>query len=279
MNSFDATAINPVSGTPGVVTFAGVNGTPERAFATDWNNVGPRVGFAYQLSESGRTVMRGGTGIFYGPTVSNTIGDTAALGFSTAASFVVSQATTQSAFLLRDGFPAYSRPALTSGLGAVAVGQKPNTAVSFFDPNQVAPTSYQSNLSLQHELGSGLVVEVGYIGNISHHLTANDFSLNQVPTELMGPGDTQRAASVPAVQQRHADQSVDRQVQLLRRIRARAEAVLGRVLAAGALHAVAVHGRCGIGQRVREAPAATWTPTIAISIGRQAPATFRTTSC
>ena len=35
MNSFDPLAINPVSGTPGVVTFAGVNGTPERAFATD----------------------------------------------------------------------------------------------------------------------------------------------------------------------------------------------------------------------------------------------------
>ncbi len=50
MNSFDPLAINPVSGTPGVVTFAGVNGTPERAFATDWNNFGPRVGFAYQLT-------------------------------------------------------------------------------------------------------------------------------------------------------------------------------------------------------------------------------------
>jgi hypothetical protein len=81
MNSFDPTAINPVSGTPGVVTFAGVNGTPERAFATDWNNIGPRLGFAYQVNRSGRTVLRGGTGIFYGPTVSNTIGDAAALAF------------------------------------------------------------------------------------------------------------------------------------------------------------------------------------------------------
>src|SRR5207248_6307570 len=65
MNSFDPAAINPVSGTPGVVTFAGVNGTPERAFAADLNNFGPRVGFAYQLSDSGRTVLRGGSGIFY----------------------------------------------------------------------------------------------------------------------------------------------------------------------------------------------------------------------
>src|SRR6185503_14150248 len=141
-----------VSGTPGVVTFAGRNGTPVRAFATDWNNFGPRVGFAYQLTQSGHTVLRGGTGIFYGPTVSNTIGDTAALGFSTAASFVVSPPTTQSAFLLRDGLPAYERPALTSAFGAVPVGQRPNTAVSFFDPHQIAPTSYQSNLDLQHEL-------------------------------------------------------------------------------------------------------------------------------
>lgn len=191
MSSFDPLAPNPISGTPGVVTFAGVNGTPQRAFATDLNNFGPRVGFAYQLTRSGHTVLRGGTGIFYGPTVSNTIGDTAALGFSTAASFVVSQATTQSAFRLRDGFPSYSRPELTPGFGAVPVGTKPNTAVSYFDPHQVAPTSYQANLNIQHELGSGVVVEAGYIGNVSRHLTANDFSLDQVAPDRMGAGDSQ----------------------------------------------------------------------------------------
>jgi len=197
MNSFDPLAINPVSGTPGVVTFAGRNGTPVRAFATDWNNFGPRVGFAYQLTQSGHTVLRGGTGIFYGPTVSNTIGDTAALGFSTSASFVVSQATTQSAFKLRDGFPAYARPELTAAFGAVPIGTRPNTAVSFFDPHQVAPTAYQVNIDLQHELSRGTVIEVGYIGNISRHLTANDFSLNQVPTALMGAGDTQALRPFP----------------------------------------------------------------------------------
>jgi hypothetical protein len=196
-NSFDARVINPISGTPGVVTFAGVDATPERAFRTDLNNVEPRFGFAYQVNELGRTVLRGGAGVFHGPTVSNSIGDVAALGFSTSASFVTAQATSQSVFLLRDGLPAYSRPALTPGFGAVPVGTRPNTSVAFFDPNQVAPISYQTNLSLQHEMGMGALVEVGYMGNISRHLTSNDLSLNQVPAALMGPGDTQRLRPFP----------------------------------------------------------------------------------
>jgi hypothetical protein len=197
MNSFDPLAINPVSGTPGVVTFAGVNGVPERAFRTDINNFGPRLGFAYRLPGAHDTVIRGGAGIFFGPTVSNTIGDVAALGFSTSANYVVAQAELQSVFRLRDGFPTVSRPPLTAAFGAVASGQKPNTSVTYFNPGQVAPTSYQYNLNVQREVKAGLLVEAGYIGNISHHLTANDLSLNQVAPQLMGPGDAQSRRPFP----------------------------------------------------------------------------------
>jgi Carboxypeptidase regulatory-like domain/TonB dependent receptor len=197
MNSFDPSAINPVSGTPGVVTFAGVNGVPERAFATDTNNFGPRVGFAYRIPGKHDTVIRGGGGIFYGPTVSNTIGDVASLGFSTSASYVASSAESQSVLLLRDGFPAVSRPPLNAAFGAVAPGQTPNTAVSFFNPKQIAPISYQYNLNVQREVASGLLVEAGYLANISHHLTANDLSLDQVAPQLMGSGNAQARRPFP----------------------------------------------------------------------------------
>ena len=197
MNSFDPTAINPVSGTPGVVTFAGVGGTPMRAYATDKNNLGPRLGFAYRVPGSEKTVIRGGAGIFYGSTVSNTIGDTASLGFSTQSSLVVSQADFQSAILLRNGFPSVTRPALGPGFGAVALGQKPTTAISFFSPKQIAPISYQYNLSIQNELSRGLLAEVGYIGNVSHHLASNDFALNQVRPDQIGAGDAQSRRPFP----------------------------------------------------------------------------------
>jgi hypothetical protein len=59
----------------------------------------------------------------------------------------------------------------------------------------VAPLSYQYNLGVQREVASNLLVEVGYMANVSHHLTANDFSLNQV--RLMGPGDAQLLRPFP----------------------------------------------------------------------------------
>ena len=191
MNSFDPMAINPVSGTPGVVTFAGLNGTPERAFATDTNNFGPRLGFAYRVPGKSDTVIRGGAGISYATTISNSVGDTASLGFSTSASYTVAQAEFQSALRLGDGFPAFTRPPLTAAFGAVPVGQRVNTSVAFFNPAQVAPISYQYNLDIQREVIRDLLLEVGYIGNTSHHLTANDLSLNQAPPQLMGPGAAQ----------------------------------------------------------------------------------------
>lgn len=190
-NSFDPYAINPVSGTPGIVTFSGRNGVPRQAFNTDWNNFGPRAGFAYRLPFAQETVIRGGGGVFFGPTVSNTIGDTASTGFSTALSLVVAQADIQSAIRLRDGVPTIPRPPLDASFGAVARGQRPNTAVGFFERSRPTPVSYQYNLNLQRQVAREAIVEVGYMANIGHHLTANDLSLNQVPPSLLGAGDAQ----------------------------------------------------------------------------------------
>lgn len=196
-NSFDLTRLNPVSGTPGVVTFSGRNGTPRNAFRTDWNNFGPRVGFAYRLGLQKETVIRAGFGLFFGSTVSNTIGDSASLGFSTSASLVVPQSEFLTALELRNGFPAVSRPPLDDAYGAVALGQRPNLAVGFFKQDQVAPKSIQYNFNVQREVARETIVEIGYLANVSHRLTANDLTLNQVRPELMGAGDAQARRPFP----------------------------------------------------------------------------------
>lgn len=198
VNSFDSRAINPVSNTPGVVTFAGRNGVPRTAWDFDPNNFGPRAGLAWRFLD--KTVLRAGGGVIYGASVNSIVGTAASLGFSTNFSLTATQPGFNSALVLRDGFPALTRPTVEqvgNGFGAVPAGRAPNTAVTFFERSRPTPVSYQYNLSLQRELLSSLLLELGYIGNLSHHLTAPDLSINQVPPNLLGPGDAQSRRPFP----------------------------------------------------------------------------------
>ncbi|MDX1982238.1 MAG: TonB-dependent receptor, partial [Bryobacteraceae bacterium] len=198
MNAFDMTAINPVSGTPGVITFAGRNGVPRSAFNMDRNNIGPRLGFAWSVRP--RTVVRGGAGLIYGAAVNSIVGTAAALGFSTDSRLTTTQIGITPAMRLREGFPSTNRvpvDQLGAGFGAVPVGAPTNTAVTFFERSRATPVSYQYNLDIQHELAPNLLVEVSYMGNLSRKLTAPDMAINQVPVELMGPGNAQRLRPFP----------------------------------------------------------------------------------
>lgn len=188
-NSFDPTAINPVSGTPGVITFSGRNGLSKYANNWDLNNLGPRLGFAWKLSD--KLVVRGGGAVLYlgeydqaTPIVANT-------GFSTQGSFVSPDNGLTPAFLLSSGLPAVSSPTeanLTPGYGAVPVGQKPTTAVAYFNPDRVNGYLYQTSLDIQRQFAGNLVVDIGYLGTFGHHLAASDAqSINQVPTNLSEP--------------------------------------------------------------------------------------------
>lgn len=194
MNSFDTRAINPVSNTPGIVRFAGRDGEPRTAFDSDTNNFGPRIGFAWRLPGTRTTVFRAGGGIFFGEIVSNIIGTAAALGFSTDVDLISSQPGIVSAMLLRDGFPSVPRvpvEQLGAGFGAVPVGQSPTTAPSFFERARPTPYSVQYNANIQRELAANLLLELGYVANISHKLTANDLTINQIRIEDAIPGNAQ----------------------------------------------------------------------------------------
>ncbi len=189
MNSFDLNQINPVSGTPGVVKFLGVNGYPTTPYDTPWLNFGPRFGFAWKPFGSNRTVVRGGYGIFYASPFDAGVPNANALGFSVSANLSTPDQGITPAFYLRNGVPVTPTAAnLSDSFGAVPVGKPTNTAVTFFDPNRGQGYAQQFNLGIQRELGNGLVVGASVLGNLSRSLANANLSLDQILPQVLGPG-------------------------------------------------------------------------------------------
>ncbi|MCI0352961.1 MAG: TonB-dependent receptor [Acidobacteriales bacterium] len=198
-NSFDRAAVNPVSGTPGVVTFSGRNGLSKYAHEKDLNNFGPRLGFAWRIGNS--WVVRGGAAVTYLAAYNNNVAFDPSMGFGILGSFVSPDSGVTPAFLLRNGMPILSVPTesdLTPAFGAVKVGQSPSTSVLFLDTNRRNGYLEQFNFSIQRLLTSNILLEVGYVGRLGHKLPApSNQTINQVPPELMGPGNAQLRRPFP----------------------------------------------------------------------------------
>jgi hypothetical protein len=189
-NSFARDLINPVSNTPGVITFASRGGLGRTLYRTDWNNYMPRIGLAWKPMGSERTVIRAGYGIFFGPPLPGS--NTASAGFENAGTFTTPDNGITAPFYLRDGFPAIPpRTDLGPGFGAVPVGTAVRFAPEFIDQDRMLGYTQQWNLSIQREIGWNTLLEGTYTSNLGSKLNGPSTSINQVPVASMGAGNAQ----------------------------------------------------------------------------------------
>lgn len=190
MNGFDPKAINPVSGNPGVVKFLGVNGYRTSPYDGDWNNWAPRVGIAWRPFGLKRTVVRTGFGVFFAHPFSRAVPNSATLGFEQSAQLILQDNSETIPYTLSRGLPipASTRPPLEDSFGAVRPNVNPTQALTYFEINRRSGYSLQSSFRLQHELPGRMVVEYGYIGNLSRKLPSNNLQTNQIHPSLLGPG-------------------------------------------------------------------------------------------
>ncbi len=188
MNGFDATAINPVSGTPGVVKFMGLNGFRTTPYDLDLNNFAPRFGFAWLPFRSGNTVVRGGFGYFFAHPFDAGQPASATLGFSVSGQLNTPDNGITAPFYLRNGVPPVSVTGapLNDSFGAVPVGATTTTAVSYFDPRHRTGYSQQFNLGIQHQLPSSFVLNISGIGNIAHKLAGSNQNIDQISPAILG---------------------------------------------------------------------------------------------
>lgn len=199
MNGFKLNQINPVSGTAGVVKFMNENGFRSQPWNSDWNNFGPRIGFAYRPSFLSKVVLRGGYGVFFSHPFDQGQPAAANLGFGKNVSYGSPDNGLTAPFYLKDGVPnTFISPIRDDGYGAAAAGKATTTAVTFFDPSRSTGYSQQSNLSVQYQLSNSMIVEVTGLMNMGHKLPNTNLPINQIlPSVLSATHQSQADRPFP----------------------------------------------------------------------------------
>jgi hypothetical protein len=135
---------------------AGKNGIPEGLVENHWNNWGPRVGFAYDLTGRAKTIVRGGFGMMYERIQGNDV-------YNGGGNIPFSASVTNNGVSL-------SNPAVLLSTGQKALNPiLPSSIVGMSYTNYKSPTSYQFSLGVQQSIGEKTVLSIAYVGNQNRH--------------------------------------------------------------------------------------------------------------
>lgn len=145
----------------GLITTKNHAGYPEGLVNGTGLQLGPRLGFAYDVNGDGKTAIRAHVGVFFGPAVQQ--GQEGDMTHQPPIEFVPTQ---------------YYGDIRSFTAAGGLLG--PTNFNNGFDPHPQGTKIYEYGLQVQQEVGFGTVLAVGYEGNVARHLSGGQ-NINEVP--------------------------------------------------------------------------------------------------
>ena len=193
METFTPGIASPLAGPAGLpnlkggLQYVGVNGASRRQYQPQWTDWAPRAGFAYQALKN--TVIRGGYGIFYAPSLRSAGATIGNQGFSSSTTYTGSPNNLTPSLYISNPFPNGLNPIAGSSQGLLAgIGSTFETPIT--GDNHV-PYTQHWNFDVQRQLPSGFLVDAAYVGSHGVHLNSageNDFNLDQLTPQALALG-------------------------------------------------------------------------------------------
>jgi hypothetical protein len=184
---------------PQGLLFGGSNhdaGCPASSIYNNLSNLGPRVGFAYQLTSDGKTSIRGGAGYYY--QAPNTVAFEDVVGvppFAPIVNILDTNFTNPYGYAnVANPFPGQFGP---GNPGANATFPQDISFTQIFDRHFRLPMILTYNLTLERGFGSGWMIRAAYAGNKGTHLGGTgdqEAGLLQVNPSIYAPGATESNA-------------------------------------------------------------------------------------
>jgi hypothetical protein len=150
-------------------------------------NIAPRLGFAYRLTEDGKTSLRGGYGHFYTPIQASSYNPfTNIAPFAPGFSFDgVSFEDPFGSAGVRNPFPEQYGPRVP---GAEAAFVTPTELRAVFAQDFRTPLLAAWNLSLERQIGADWVVRAAYVGNRGSYFFGADQNSREINPAIYVPG-------------------------------------------------------------------------------------------
>jgi hypothetical protein len=179
----------------GQMMFAGLPGAPygRHQTPTDTNNFAPRIGFAYNIFKD--TVIRGGYGMLYAPSVQEAGGTSGSIGtdgftYSSALNTTLNNGTTFIASL-SNPFPSGVQLPLGTVAGPISgINTDLGGGVGSYFIAYMNPVVQQWNFNIQQQVKGNWLIQVGYLGSKGQHLPdgESNFTYNQLPDSYLKLG-------------------------------------------------------------------------------------------